>query len=304
MKKLHKIILSAIISVTILIAAITYYTYKTVKTACSRVDRESYELKRKEYYNYLIDRHTVQNITFKTKDGLDLSGFLIQRPEAKRVILLCHGYRQAKEFLAPLADLFDKDTLFLFDFRTQGSSKGNRITFGSEESMDIHAALEELSKHKELSQLPVYGLGISMGAVALIKAAYENVALNGLVLDSSYAILKEQSERAMKRVSALPKPLRSLGRCMFETIMGGDISALNACILIQAIKTPVLIIHSEDDKITPVCDAHELYKRAQGQKELWIVHEAPHAHIYNAYPDEYKHRVISFFESLENNAKT
>ena len=58
----------------------------------------------------------------------------------------------------------------------------------------------------------------------------------------------------------------------------------------------LFIIHGGRDPYVPVEEVRELYRRAGEPKELWIVPEARHRQVDVCRPQEYRQRVLSFFD--------
>jgi uncharacterized protein len=275
-----------------------FYIISQLKRACSRQDQLSYQIKRQHKYMALEKRYKIESVNFTTKDNIQLVGILIKRPAARRVIICCHGYRQSKESLAELADLFNNDTLLFFDFRAHGASAGNQITYGDLESLDVKAAYNYIQDNLDIKHTPIYGLGISMGAVALLKASVEGVLFAGLVLDSGYAHLDRQAQRLFNKVTKLPQFVFGICSIVYRICSSHNLE-LSGCALINKITIPVFIIHSASDAITPLRDAYELYECAHQPKELWIAQDAKHGKIYALYPEQYKQKINAFFTLVE-----
>lgn len=285
--------------ISILAGSIVVVVYRALQLHCGRSRKIDYQTIRSKNHQALIQHHGVQSVRFTTKDGLVLAGILIERPHARRVFLVCHGRWQAKEYFYPLADLFTEDTLLFFDFRTHGSSEGTVVSLGYHEAQDIKAATNFLTSYTSTRALPLYGLGFSMGAVALLKAAYEGVKFHGLIIDSAFAHLRTQLCRSFSRTTHLPSCLQGLSQCLYEVLIQGRIEGVDPRTFIHTI-TPVLIIHSYDDKIVPIEDAFTLYRYAQGYKELWVVKGSRHASIYASYPQAFSRTVTTFCTSVES----
>ena len=272
-------------------------TYRVLTTACSRSQRAECTLIRKKGAA-LFKAAGAKPISFNTSDGLKLAGYLIERPQAQRVLLFCHGFWQAKEFLHDYITLFPDDTLLFFDFRAHGESEGTYISFGCHESKDVQAAYKYIKQHKSLQVLPVYGLGFSMGTAVLLKAAAEADGLDfkALVLDSGFASLAVQTRRLFARVTALPACCFSLTRPLIEYWLEAPLHAVDPIACLRKLRIPVLFIHSEKDTIIPVADSHELYAAAASEKkQLWVASNAGHVKTHITYPQEYYRRVTQFF---------
>ena len=271
-------------------------TYKVLKSACSRSTRTSCVAMRKRG-SAVFKAAGAEQIVITTCDNVRLSGFLVQRPQARRVLLVCHGFWQAKEFLYDLIALFPDDTLLFFDFRAHGDSEGSFISFGCHESKDVHAAYNYIVHHKTLGKLPVYGIGFSMGTAALLKAASEGANFKALVLDSGFASLATQTRRLFTRVTSLPVCCFSLTRSLLEYWLQAPLCTVDPVRFLRHLhKTPVLIMHSHQDTVTPVEDAYELYNAAAcSKKQLWLVAQASHGKLYTLYPHDYYRQITQFF---------
>lgn len=276
------------------------YIYRALHKACSRATHAICEQKRAAYYKELVSRHNVEEVTLATSDGIAISGLLLVRPKAKRVLLMCHGYRQSKEFLAPLADIFTDDTLLMIDFRAHGASGGTVISWGYDEALDVEAAAAFLAQDIRTKNLILYGMGFSMGTAALVKAA-QATPFKGLILDSGFAVLEEQARRFFTQATGLPQIAHCVSQYFYMFCMRRTVTMVNTCQILKKLTIPVLIIHSEEDKTVPVQDAFELYSCIRSKKELWIVQGSSHVGIYKTYPEEYKAKVSSFLHSIEAN---
>ncbi len=119
----------------------------------------------------LLQDYGAQEVAIRTCDCIDLHGYLIVRKNAKKNILLCHGYRMTKEHMLPFLQLFPDDNFLLFDFRAHGQSGGELISIGCYEQRDVHAAIDFLAHDTRTKGLPLIGIGVSMGGATLLGAA-------------------------------------------------------------------------------------------------------------------------------------
>jgi hypothetical protein len=193
-----------------------------------------------------------------------------------------------------LVNLFDNFSIFLLDFRCHGQSEDKAISFGFFESLDVKAACKYLSSNSNTKDLPIFGLGLSMGCSALLKAAHEVPCLKGLILDSCFSRLDIQLGRRYKRVIGLPKFMMNFSKLIFEYMIGVSINQISPINFIKKLNIPIFIIHSKDDKVVPVKYAEKLYQTATGKKDLWIVNNSRHINIYKDYSQEYKQKVKDF----------
>ncbi len=247
----------------------------------------------------LLDQFNAQPVNFRTSDSLNLSGLLILREGAKRNLLVCHGYRMVKERLCSFPILFPQDNLLLFDHRAHGESEGDRTTIGYHEKKDVQAALKFLQTHDGTKNLPNFGIGISMGAVSLLGAACECQGFKGIVLDSSFAQLEDQASlRFSRKFHVFAKVFEMLAKRLFEYVMQFSLAEVDALIYAQCAQVPVLLIHSTHDAVSPLADVQKIYETIPSKKDLWVVENSHHAHIFHDCMHEYGSRVNQFFDSV------
>ncbi len=238
-------------------------------------------------------------LNFSTLDGIRLSGLLLARDGAQRNVLVCHGYRMSKERMFIFASMFPDDNILLFDYRAHGESDGNRTTIGYNEKKDVLAAVNVLKTHEKTKDLPIFAIGISMGAVSLLAAACECEGIKGLVLDSPFLRLDEQAQRTMTKRYKLPMfPFAILGRFIFEYLMQFSLAEVNSLVWAEQIKIPIFIIHSMKDDTAPSTDAKMIYEKVATSKDLWLVDQSGHARIFNDCSTEYQQRVDKFFNTV------
>jgi hypothetical protein len=64
----------------------------------------------------------------------------------------------------------------------------------------------------------------------------------------------------------------------------------------QIAPCPILFIHGERDPYLPLDDLDALIAAANEPKEIWRVPEAGHRTVDQVHPDEYRRRIVEFFE--------
>jgi len=92
---------------------------------------------------------------------------------ARGTVVLCHGYTSDRSKLRVEAAYFRQlgYAVLLFDFSGNGDSEGNRCTIGYREADDVVAAFR-YAQSRQPGQ-PVVLYGVSMGAVAILRAEAE-----------------------------------------------------------------------------------------------------------------------------------
>lgn len=236
-----------------------------------------------------------ENVSFTTSDGLELKGWFIPNKKSDAVVIVGHGYPFDKaNILQATWFLADNYNMLLFDFRYFGESEGSYSTGGVKESKDILAALEFLKK-KNFTKIGA--IGFSMGGAAILMS--ESKDLDAIVIDSSYANFDLIIESVYSMFPGFLKlPFVWLSKfygLLFLRINVNEASPLNS---IETFDSPILLIHGEKDSQISVRNAHLLYENSNKNKtELWIVPDTDHGMAFALYENEYKKRVLEFFDN-------
>jgi pimeloyl-ACP methyl ester carboxylesterase len=245
-----------------------------------------------------------QPVTLYAQDGMRIEGALVLRPQAKGTVIVFHGWRSGKDLVADYADALPEYNFFLFDFRAHGESAGNRMTLGHEEIQDACAALRFVQTNEATKNLPVYGIGISLGGAILSKLAYENPqAFKALVIDSSFPSLYHSSITDFKKRSSLPVvPFFNMFKWLIWLLTGNNLS-LNPAFCLSKLQVPTMIVQAgDDDRVFPR-ETEQLYQavKSESQKRIshhWIAKNCKHGGICSADRAEYGQQVQAFFNKI------
>jgi uncharacterized protein len=238
-------------------------------------------------------------VSFKSHDGLTLRGWFIPANQPKGTIVLCHGYSGdcSPDFIyAPLLHDAGYNTLF-FDFRGHGASDGNYTSLVYFERGDLLAALEFL-RSRGIARVGL--LGFSMGGAIAIATAPHSEMVVGIISDCAFAELRSIiANAAIGR--GFPRWLAPLIGYLTVTIASVRLranlfSADPIRWVDQIAPRPLFIMHAGSDMDAPVSNAHRLFTAARKPKDLWIVPNTVHRQIEQVARDEYRRRVIGFFD--------
>lgn len=236
---------------------------------------------------------TYEEVTFKTNDGLVLSGWFIPSKETKNVaktIVLLHGYPADKgDILPALAFLNDTYNLFLFDFRYFGQSEGSYSTAGAKETDDLIAAIKYL-RLRGITEIGVFGF--SMGGAVALMVAPQIPEIKVVVSEASYARL-DLMARELYRLPLLDYPLALFTELWASLLIGINLSEVSPEDAVKNIHVPILIIHSKDDDVIPFNNALLIQEalRANPRAEFWFQEKLTHGQ----FEETYKKRINDFF---------
>jgi uncharacterized protein len=237
----------------------------------------------------------------RTATGLvPLAAWTIHTTHGSPAVVLVHGFKTSRDEMVPWARFLHAAgyNVMLLDTRGSGQSGGGTIGLGATEPSDISFAVEVA--RGEFGTTKVAVLGISLGAGAAILAAAADKNITAVVADSAWTDQDFQLARlGFIDLGPVRLPLPPLGVLAVNAMVGADVTRARPLDTIAKIAPrPILLIHSADDDnaTTPLDGAKKLYEAAGEPKDLWVAPRGGHAGAINAFPDEYRARVLAFLE--------
>ena len=149
----------------------------------------------------------VEPVSFDSRSGATIHGWLVESPTNRAVVILQHGVRADRSTLVERARFLSQAgyAVLLFDFQASGESVGKVITFGYLESRDSQAAVAFVKKR--FPGKPVGVIGISMGAAAA-SLAEPPLDIQALDMESMYPTIVEATQDRIE--IRLGRPARCL----------------------------------------------------------------------------------------------
>jgi pimeloyl-ACP methyl ester carboxylesterase len=258
-----------------------------------------------------------ESVRFPTSEGLMLSGCYLRTARPRRGVILfglefgsdCWSCRAYCEHL--VASGFD---VFAFESRNQGSS--DRLA-GYEplqwvtdyEVRDVQAALAYLKGRPDADPRGVGLFGISKGASAGLITASDDPYVRCFVTDGMFATFTtlvpymRQWVRIYNQNYAAQELIPMWLYRNFGLAGMGQIERERRCRfphlekhLPRLAPRPLLMIHGQADTYIKPDMAGRLYESAQEPKEFWLVEGAKHNQALQVAGEEYRQRVLRFFE--------
>jgi len=197
-------------------------------------------------------------VTFKTSDGLKLSGWYIPARNATFTVLFCHGNAGNMMHRLDSINLFNNMNLncFIFDYRGYGASEGTPTEAGI--YLDAKAAYRWLTSHKKVPREKIIIFGRSLGGSIAAHLA-QKARAGSLVIESAFTSYVDIGRKFYPYM-----PVRYFARFNYNTAE-----------YIKNVHIPVMIIHSRNDEVVPFEFALELYETVEGPKkfvEIWGSH--------------------------------
>lgn len=241
-------------------------------------------------------------VTLSALDGTRLAAWWVPAPEARAVVILCHGYgRNREQLLAALPPLHRAGYhALLFDFRAHGESEGRRCGIGHAEVDDLLGAADWLRRHPTAASLPLIAMGFSMGGAVSILGAARDPRIAVVVADSVFPTLEQAVQRREQLLLGALSPLvQPPVRRVWRRLHQVDPEAISPIEAIGRLSPrPVMLIHCEQDIYLCEEDVRALYDRAGDPREFWQAPNARHIRALDLSPDDYMERVFSFLRRL------
>jgi esterase/lipase len=238
----------------------------------------------------------IRAVSFFSKSGSQLSGWLLEAKQGKGGILLLHGVKSNRLQMLNRAKFLQQAgyDVLLFDFQAHGESRGEQITFGYLESLDANTAYEYLADRVCNPSIGV--IGVSLGGVSVLLGDVSKKA-KVLILESVYPTIKEAiSDRFKIYFGSFGSYLTPLLTLQIKPRLGIGIEKLRPIDHVKNIEGAVMFVIGSKDRHSTVLESKQMYLQAKEPKELWIIDGAGHANFDKFLGEEYNRKILNFLE--------
>ena len=251
-----------------------------------------------------------ENVSFESRDGINLAAWYSEVNESAPVVILVHGgYLNGKckpEVILTASYLAAGGiNTLMIDLRNNGDSEivSDYMYLGQKEYLDVLGAYDWLIDEKSYSSSSIGLIGISTGALTA-SLAFGDSEIQALWLDSAIIDFPMLVENELERLG-YPKMLASPAITMGERIIGinpNEVPPVTAAS--KAGDRPMYLTHGEDDgRISPQ-HSQKFYDEAissDANITLWMIDGSGHVDAVWEHQIEYQERLVSFFSgALEN----
>lgn len=217
-------------------------------------------------------------------------------------IILVHGLGSNRHELNPYVKYFLElgFNALTYDQRATNDHPQSNNTFGVLERLDLEAAVKYI---REQAPDKVLGLwGESFGGITVGLG----LALDTIDDEADFAILDspvgEAKAMIMAEVNKLEIPLTNYfyrwSELMTKLRLGFWLSDADVPKYIGSSETPLLVIYSKADKITPFWMSEKIFEVASRTKDRLAFEDASHAFSFYTYKGEYKAAVGNFLKEV------
>lgn len=238
-------------------------------------------------------------IAIRSRDGYILRGHWYPAENARRVVILVHGWhsRWSRDFCGIAPFLHEQGcSLLLVEQRCHGQSGGDLISYGINERFDIERWLCWVEFYHK--GLPIYLYGMSMGAATVLMTTGLPIAgrVAGVISDCGYsdprAIIQSNLEQNIGKLASPTLMAVNLNCKRREGFSFKDYTPRKA--MEQNTEVPCLFVHGDADSMVPWEMSAENFRACNAPKELLIIHGAEHGVSFLIDPETYKQHVVNF----------
>jgi uncharacterized protein len=251
----------------------------------------------------------LQQVEITASDGAILRAWAI-RPASGNgdAVILLHGMASNRSGMLGPADMLLRQgySVLLPDARAQGMSGGDVATYGFLEAGDLQRWFDWLVQKQALHCIDA--IGESMGAAQLLNSLKAVHGFCAVAAESSFASFREVS---YVRISewfgtgpwlghTLLRPVVEVGILHARLKYGVDLAQDNPAQAVAASRVPVLLIHGLLDNNIPPYNSEMILAASKGHDpnvSLWEPPDAGHCGAMGAEPDEFKRRVVGWFQN-------
>ncbi|GAC1634683.1 MAG: alpha/beta hydrolase [Candidatus Acidiferrum sp.] len=246
-----------------------------------------------------------EDFTVLSFDGTLLKGWKVraENPNGSWVLLF-HGVSDNRIGVVAQSEFLLQNgySVVMMDARAHGDSGGAIATYGWLERKDTSVVVDALENSEKPQHL--FALGESMGAGIALQSAAKDSRIEAVVSEASFANLQEAAYdyAGLREYPMLGKTLFAPGAWLMvyrgarlANFPRAEVSPEKA---VAARPFPVYVICDAEDHALPCRHSEMIFRSARGTKEFWRVPGAHHTAALGYEPDEFRKRVLGFFEHL------
>jgi len=237
----------------------------------------------------------LRDVEFRSADGLLLRGWYAPSKNGAAIVL-AHGYAANRTQLLPEARVLMRAGYgaLVFDFRAQGESEGDRLSFGDWERRDVRAALDFVAAQRDVDAARLGILGFSAGSAPVAMVAADDPRIRAVVIEGTYTSMKDALHDQSGRLGWL----WSTPALLLLRASGIDVNAVRTDTAVARLSPrPLLLVHGDQEPDYVQASMRKLYAAASQPKRLLVVRGAGHGKYMKAQDAAaYEHELLSLFD--------
>lgn len=319
MKKVVKIILLVIVALLLVtfIAISSFTGLQVFSSSTQLVTNEGTKGVSQEIwddysfdYESFIDTYKVENLNIESSFGehivpADYIYAIDSNSKDNKTVIMVHGLGGNRLTNYPIAVFFLEQgyNVVTFDQRSSNDNTAQYTTFGYFEKYDLIDCIEYVEQQAPAQKIGVWGASFG-GATAGLAIGHDDTSekVDFLILDCPISSMEWMLKDTMKDMEiGIPLPYLSwCGDIVNKLKLGFTYQDADVPSAMKNTNTPVLIINSKADTLTPYFMGKDIYDAIQGDnKEIWSVEDSEHFEIWQDYNQEYRDKMESYIKKYE-----
>ena len=235
-------------------------------------------------------------------DGTVLKAWYYE-PDAPNdgALLMLHGVGDNRVAVVGLGTVYEKAgySVLVPDLRGHGES-GGLISYGIQDEADIRAWATWMQTQPGIRNL--YGFGASLGGSVLLESLRTETRFSAVIAESAYSDFPSIAEERVRRnapaaLKWLTTPVVDSGILWTRLRYGLDLRASSATDGVRRSKTPILLAHGLEDRLTSPDNSRSLAAANPALTQLWLVPGASHVNLWATVKREFEERTLTWLAS-------
>lgn len=248
-----------------------------------------------------LDNHCKQ-VSITNKDNLKLYGYIVNKKDSKKWIILVHGYSSDHTSLINKGITFYKRgfNILLIDLQGHGKSEGKYITMGAKDCYDVKQWIKYIVNKEKANEVGLFG--ISMGAATVMMTS--NLDLNRevkfIIEDCGYTSIWDELKYQLNNLFHLPSfPFLYICELYAKIFIGIDFKSISPIKALSKTTIPILFIHGNNDTFVPYKMLDKNYLTCISKKEKLVIDKANHTEAEALSYKEYWKTIDNFIKGIE-----
>ncbi|QLY39682.1 alpha/beta hydrolase [Hujiaoplasma nucleasis] len=302
-----------LIGFTIIIAIYWFISYKLYRSIFFAYKNKPIDLVNHEDEFYQAAYQWFETIPKEDEyitayDFIKLHGVFIPSHDKKsqKVAIVIHGYQSKATDMIIIAKMYSDlgFKVLIIDQRGHGLSEGNFTSVGYYEAYDLKKWLHFITRnHGADSQILLHGVSMGASTAAMAMKFREAKQVKALVLDSCFTNFRDSLALSTRQpILRLFLPGITFNTKLFLKFFLKEVNPLKA---IKKTDIPVLLIHSENDRVVTHAMTETIYTSIKNKdKDLLIILGAKHAKGFEVEKQKYIDKVVDLTSKVFNIKKS
>lgn len=249
-----------------------------------------------------------EKLNLPSTDGLEMEALLLEHPDPKGLVYLCHGFGdyQMVSVRLPIYQFYQQGySIFVSYSRGFGAHNGCWTGMGVLERDDHIQWLKYLKNR--FPDLDFFLYGVSMGAASVMNLSdLDDPQIKGIIEDCGYVDLYDQMDHCLKHVLQIPEwPALPAADFFCKRICRYSLKDLNVRHKLANTRYPILAFHGREDDFVPFYNLDRVIAAGKDNVvDAHFIEGAAHLQSFQVNPEFYWNTVSKFLARCQNEPQT